>query len=525
MNSGTGLDYNQGRLRSWYIARLRKQAIDESGAFNMTPAALINADRIALERVVKRASNEQRVERPLTARKSPPLYVALGLIAMLWLAIVLSILNLLPKAAAMAFSIISLTTVGASTLGYMYTQLDERLKTMHAAMKSQDPVEHLANGSESSKDLLTAEERLAGLLYTMSKLEEGQRLIADYPSHVVCTFNQSKNILGVSPSSKKAWGYLPIELQMGAWNTLLSEFDKQALIEAFERASAARVETKVETQLKTGFQDERSVRWAIEWSATEKVYFVIATDITVERKLERLKQEFFAVISHDIRTPMANIVSTIALVQHGLFGEISQDGQNRLETVQASSNYVLELLNNLLEVESIENSSFTPHYQPTSLPKLMAEIREPVAALAAVRSIGILIGPVAEKVLMLDKLRTKRVMINLLSNAIKFSNDGSQVELCAEASDDTVTLSVRDHGRGISSADQQRLFTRFEQIEAEDATLRGGTGLGLHSCKIIVNALGGEILLESELGKGSVFTVHLPATAPRQNAVVNEVNG
>jgi signal transduction histidine kinase len=119
-----------------------------------------------------------------------------------------------------------------------------------------------------------------------------------------------------------------------------------------------------------------------------------------------------------------------------------------------------------------------------------------------------------------DAGRMIQVMINLLSNALKFSGEGTTIKVVAEQLDDVVEVQVIDQGRGIPASHLASIFGRFEQVEATDRTLKGGTGLGLAICKAIVEAHGGTIGVESELGHGSKFWFRLPHHAPIYSSIL-----
>lgn len=245
----------------------------------------------------------------------------------------------------------------------------------------------------------------------------------------------------------------------------------------------------------------------------------IELDLARKEALEasRIKSEFLANMSHEIRTPLNGIIGFTELL---LKGSLARQQRDHLTTIRKSSESLLIIINDILDFSKIEAGKLILDRVPFQLRDIVEEVMVMLAPAAHDKDLD-LVSLVYNDVpdnLMGDPLRLKQVITNLLNNAIKFTRAGEVVIRtsleCDDASSGSFTLrfSVSDSGLGLSRAQQKSLFDAFNQADASTARQYGGTGLGLAISKRLVEEMGGQIGLQSELGKGSVFWFTLSST-------------
>jgi PAS domain S-box-containing protein len=236
---------------------------------------------------------------------------------------------------------------------------------------------------------------------------------------------------------------------------------------------------------------------------------VTMLDVTERHEIERLKKEFVNMISHDLKTPLTSIVGNLALVSAEAFGPLTERGKHMVNTSEKQAERLISLINDLLLLEKMEAGGFELHVTRTDLAEILEQSKEAVVEAARERSI-VIETPETEAEVYADSMRLIQVMVNLLSNAIKFSPDRGVVKVLVEEDEEAVKVQVIDQGRGIPLEHRKVIFEKFKQVELSDSREKGGTGLGLPICKLIIEKHGGSIGVDSEEGKGSTFWFQIP---------------
>ena len=220
------------------------------------------------------------------------------------------------------------------------------------------------------------------------------------------------------------------------------------------------------------------------------------------------KSEFFSTMSHELRTPM-NIIAGLSKLTCGL-PDLPEDAKENLVKLEAVARYTVGLVGEIIDVNRIEMNEYTLSIEPFSLQRFVKTIDAMMTMQAEQSDVKLIMEQkIVHPWVYGDELRLRQVIINLLSNAIKFTPSGGNVVLSireSEASDKNASYAfvVSDTGRGIAPADRERIFEAFEQAGGKNSRMMG-TGLGLPISRRIVEKLGGEIQLESEVGRGSRF--------------------
>ncbi len=237
-------------------------------------------------------------------------------------------------------------------------------------------------------------------------------------------------------------------------------------------------------------------------------------DSTEEWELAQLREELTSMLIHDLRSPLTVLISGLELIKMEVAAGDLEGAGEVLALATQSSDHVLRLVNDLLDISRLESGQMSVAPRPVKIAPLLEEVAERLTPLAEDAQITLAVAAEADlPALYVDPYIIDRVVHNLVDNAIKFTPDGGRVELWARldagAEPPAMLVGVRDDGPGIPPEAQPRLFAKFQQIDST-AGRRRGTGLGLPFCKLAVEAHGGEIWVESQAGEGSTFFMRLP---------------
>ncbi len=233
----------------------------------------------------------------------------------------------------------------------------------------------------------------------------------------------------------------------------------------------------------------------------------IIEDVSEKRRLEAVRRDFVANISHELKTP----VGALGLLAETLAGESDPEVVNRLAwRIQGESQRVARIMDDLLDLSRIESEE-APTREPVPVHLIVAQAAERVRSAAEQQGIRIRIGePPRELSVLGDRRQLISALYNLMENAVKYSDRGSTVEVGGRTSGNWLDLRVRDRGIGIPAQDLERIFERFYRVDRARGRDTGGTGLGLAIVRHVVHNHGGEVLVESQEGEGSTFTLRLP---------------
>ncbi len=336
-----------------------------------------------------------------------------------------------------------------------------------------------------------------------------ERAIVDNASDVICVLDKDGRFVQVNPASKTKWGYDADALVGKSIGELLPEGRERSLDRRLADLKVSAAPAVLETQIQLSGGGTKDMLWSLQWSEDHQSFFGIAHDITERKELERLKRDFVAMITHDLRTPLTAVQFSMDMMLEGVLGEISPRARKQSEQVQNDVERLINLINHLLDVEKLESGNLQMEFMSMSLPAVIAQAVDSVRPVAERQDVFLVVRA-SELVIEADQDQIVRVLINLLSNAIKYSPLGGTVTLTAATSQDYVEISVSDEGPGIAADSLAQIFERFKQAKDARAVKKGGTGLGLSICKEIVELHGGKIAVESEVGQGSRFWFRLP---------------
>ncbi|HVO33661.1 MAG TPA: ATP-binding protein [Elusimicrobiota bacterium] len=233
-------------------------------------------------------------------------------------------------------------------------------------------------------------------------------------------------------------------------------------------------------------------------------------DLTDLRKLERVRQEFVANASHELKTPLTAIKGFVETLLEGAL-EDPKHNRSFLETIEEQTQRLMRLIEDLLDLSAIEAKRMDYRMEPVALPDVADRLIRGLTPMAKAKGLRIQ-NRFDERMpkVRADREKLAQILMNLLDNAIKFNSPGGTVLLEAESNDHLMHISVRDTGVGIAPDDLPRVFERFFRGDKSHSHETIGTGLGLAIVKHLVEAHGGTVTAESQLGKGSVFHFTLP---------------
>jgi two-component system, cell cycle sensor histidine kinase DivJ len=358
------------------------------------------------------------------------------------------------------------------------------------------------------------------------------RFLADNAMDLITRHSADGRIRFASPASNALLGRAPEDLNGVALPTLVHPDDlkavQAALVESSYFGRAAEAEVRLRHSGGHWVWAEIRCRPAAQVAGAPADIVAVTRDITERKAHEselvdardaamsasRAKSRFLANMSHELRTPLNAIIGFSEVMSREMFGPVGPRYQEYSRLIHESGSHLLELINGVLDMSKIEAGKF-------ELSEEMFDLEETAAAavrfvrLAAERARVVLktdIAPEAHTIFA-DRRAIKQVLVNLLSNGVKYTPAGGEVKISARLSGSAIEIAVSDTGTGISREDLERLGKPFEQVENAETRGKEGTGLGLALVKSLTAMHGGEAVIESVMGEGTIVHVRLPHAA------------
>jgi signal transduction histidine kinase len=228
------------------------------------------------------------------------------------------------------------------------------------------------------------------------------------------------------------------------------------------------------------------------------------------KELDRLKSIFLASMSHELLTPLNSIIGFTKILLMGMTGELNDEQKKQLKLVESSSQHLLDLINDILDIAKIESETIQLYYETFDLNAYLEEIVNSTKPLIGNKNIKIQLDMKDQITTTCEKRRLKQILYNLLSNAVKFSEKGEVHVVLAEKEGNFFEISIEDEGIGIKEQDLNKLFTPFYQVDSSTTKKYEGTGLGLYISKRLCKILGGDLSISSVFNKGTKVTFFLP---------------
>lgn len=272
----------------------------------------------------------------------------------------------------------------------------------------------------------------------------------------------------------------------------------------------------IDTQPREWTEEEIEILQELATSAMTEVELRLTAQQLQEsyqklQAVEALRDDLTHMIVHDLRTPLTSLLSGVQMIE--LVGELTDDQQEILGISVDGGKILLGMINDLLDVSKMESGTLSLEYTQVAATRLLHNAQRQVQALATAQGLTLTSEVAPETPLFqADEDKLVRTLVNLLSNAIKFTPEGGGIHISVRLAKDQqgIVFSVSDTGEGIPKDELEHVFEKFGQVESRKSGRKMSTGLGLTFCKMVVEAHGGCIWVESEIDKGSTFLFRLP---------------
>ena len=344
----------------------------------------------------------------------------------------------------------------------------------------------------------------------INNLAQKERALLVHAVDVICSLDSDGTISDVSPACEKVWGYQVDELLSKRLMSIVVPEDQESTLEQISLLRKTDTTSNFENRVRRKDGSIVDMLWSLNWSPEQKTFFCVAHDNTERKNAERMKQEFVAMLSHDLRSPLNSVQAFFTMLREKVYGSLNDKGMSRAASLEGTVSWLIEMISDLLDIDKIEAGLLDLDLKEASLLGVVDRASEALSNLADESQVEIVL-PKDDAKVRIDDDMFMRVVTNLLSNAIKYSPKKSTVDVEIGQSDGYVELKVIDHGPGIAVENQEAVFERFKQIKEADVKTRRSSGLGLAVSKAIVEQHKGTIGVTSAPGEGSTFWVRLPS--------------
>lgn len=225
---------------------------------------------------------------------------------------------------------------------------------------------------------------------------------------------------------------------------------------------------------------------------------------------DKSKSEFLANMSHELRTPLNAVIGFSEVMLTGAFGEMNEKYTDYSTCILDSGRHLLSLINDILDISKVEAGQFELHQSDVTVVEAVAASHRLIKERAHSKNINIELDVPAKITIFADEVKLKQILLNLLTNAVKFTPEGGKITITARDEDEKVCIYVTDNGIGMDKEGIRKALIPFGQVDGAFTRTQEGTGLGVPLTKKLVELHGGELLMTSELGKGTTVEVCLP---------------
>lgn len=381
---------------------------------------------------------------------------------------------------------------------------DEPLqKRIHSADEIGDVDRMFHEMANALKDAAEKERRM---IETLKASEERLSSVINAVPVALVVADEAGKIESLNPTAEALFSYSSPQIVQQPITNLLNvtgaDTDPQTLLPRLKHDTATRPAQMEGVSSEREFIPVEVSVTSFDTSAGNRILATII-DVTERYKLERLKREFVAMVSHDIRAPLSSMRAIFELIKSGSLGDIPTEAQSKLNVADSNADNLLQMVTKLLDLEKLEAGLVELSLRNFQVQDLIESAQQMVSEPASSKSISFKNEP-TELTGFGDREALVQVLTNLLANAIRYSPEKDCIEISVKEKDNHIELRVSDHGPGIPMRKQSEIFERFKQANSSRDKSKG-FGLGLAICKTIIAQHNESIGVESEEGKGSTF--------------------
>ncbi len=373
--------------------------------------------------------------------------------------------------------------------------------------------------ASTNKELLLKNNELESLQKTLKKAltgisesEERFRTMAQGTNILIAVADESSNAIYFNKAWTDVTGRSMQDLLAFGWVDLIHNDDKERFLNIYLNAFKDRVPFTGEFRL---LNKNSTYEWFLATGpprfnadGTFAGYISSCINITEKKKDEQRKNDFISIVSHELKTPLTSLKANIQILQINTNNNYDKFLQEGLERADRQINKMNALINGFLNVARLESGKIHIDRQRFDMAHLMAEIEAEIKA--TINSHTIIFAPLEETFVNADKDKIGQVINNFISNAVKYSPSGSAINIACITINKLATVSVKDCGIGIQPEDAAKIFERFYRVDSNQTKTISGFGIGLYLSAEIIHRHQGQVWVESEPGKGSVFYFNIP---------------
>jgi two-component system phosphate regulon sensor histidine kinase PhoR len=419
---------------------------------------------------------------------------------------------------------VAVTGIFAGIAGFVVTRRIgislSRLRDAAARMAAGDlnsrvPVPDTLEFADLAETLNGMAEQLSRTIRTSSNISREQQAILSSMQEGVIAVTNDDRVLILNPAAEQLLGVSMDEARGKVVSEVIRHSGLLKLLERCRGDQVALAEEIVIRDVSTGIAQDKILQATgkalVDTEGKKIGALVVLNDVTQTRKLENMRREFVANVSHELKTPITSIKGFIETILDGALDDPVK-AREFLEIVARQTDRLDSIIEDLLTLSAIEQKSESAEIlkEPTKVRGLLEQAAATLQVKAKAADIRIDIECSDDLIALVNAPLMEQAIINLLDNAIKYSPPGGTVKLIAESTNDYAGIHVVDNGPGIAAEHIPRLFERFYRVDKARSRKMGGTGLGLAIVKHIVQAHRGRTEVQSALGKGSTFSIFVP---------------
>ncbi len=362
-------------------------------------------------------------------------------------------------------------------------------------------------------ELAVLDRTIISMAQSIDELRANERRLLDKTLDVICSITEKGVFVNINPACQTQWGASQDALIGARIDRVLHPDDLLLFREAMAQACQIEREVMVKCRVLTVLDGPRFVSWSLQWSEEDKLMFCIVHDISEKVAMEQLKDDFTAMVGHDLKVPINSLGLMHDMLLKGVYGELTEKARQRLVEAKQTTKKLLHLIDELLDLHKLETAELILEREPVEIHSLFAETDAQVRELAREKHIEVIYQlSESQPAINVDGMRVLQVLVNLVSNAIKFAPELSRVEVEFKKIENAVCFSVRDSGPGVPVTLRPVVFDKFSTFSTAANRNREGRGLGLAICKLIVEKHNGTLELHCPAEGGSVFSFIIPTS-------------